>query len=95
MIAQCLYIMIGAYSLGDYLVSGETNDETWRNGMLLTYTILLFAASVALIITMFIWFNGTGCGLNMSITILTIIFMIMTFCLRCRKDNSLLTAALA
>lgn len=95
MIIQCLYILIGAYQLGDYLVSSSTNDEDWRNGVLLVYTVLLFSASVALIVTMFIWFTGTGCSLNMAIVIITIVMFVLVFCLRCRKENSLFTAALA
>jgi len=77
------------------MVSSTTNDENWRNGVLLTYTALLFIASVILICTSFVWFNGTGCGLNLFVIILTIVMFIMVFILRCRKENSLLTAALA
>lgn len=77
------------------MVKSDTNDENWRNGVLLTYTILLFSASVALIITSFIWFTGTGCGFNMGIIISTIVMFFAVFCLRCRKENSLLTAAMA
>lgn len=95
MIIQCLYILIGAYGLGDYMVNQKTNDESWRNGVLLVYTVLLFLASVALIITSFIWFTGTGCGHNMAIIIATIVMFVLVFVLRCRKENSLLTAALA
>lgn len=77
------------------MVSNSTNDENWRNGVLLTYTILLFSASVAMIVTMFIWFLGLvgteSCGLNMAIIVSTCVMFFLTFCLRCRKDNSLLT----
>lgn len=98
MIIQSFYLMIAAYQLGDYMMETGTNDENWRNGVLLTYTILLFAACVAMIVTMFIWFLGetdSSCGFNMFIIISTILIFVLVFFLRCRKENSLLTAALA
>lgn len=80
------------------MVESQTNDENWRNGVLLTYTIIAALVCLALIITSFIWFTGdadANCGHNTAIIIVTIVMFFIVFVLRCRKYNSLLTAALA
>jgi len=107
-ILQVLYILVGAYSLGEYVVSGETASEAWRNGVLLIYTLLLSAAALAFIATSFIWFQGPAatsgssgesgealsCGSNVTLIVVTIIMFIIVFALRLREENSLLTAAI-
>ena len=62
---------------------------------LLVYTIILFCSCVALLVTGFIWFLGSdNCGRNRTILIITIVMFVLVFILRCRKTNSLFTAAL-
>ena len=60
-IIEVLYILVGAYALGEHMVSKEadsTVSENWRNGVLLFYTILLTAGSILLIVFSFIQFQG-------------------------------------
>ena len=57
-VVEVLYILVGAYQLGDYMVTSETTSETWRNNVLLLYTIILTAGSVGFIVTSFLWFLG-------------------------------------
>lgn len=53
---QVLYILVGAYTLGEHVVSGETASEGWRNGVLFFYTLILTAVGITGIVTSFIWF---------------------------------------
>ena len=95
MILQTLYILVGAYGLGEYMVNTMSNDDTWRNGTLLVYTIVLSLISIALFVTSFIWFiSGSGCGANLTFIIITLVMFFLVFGLRCRKTNSIFTAAM-
>ena len=58
LIVQVLYILVGAYSFNDYMINAESNDDNWKHGVLLFYTILLTGAALYLTITCFFWFSG-------------------------------------
>lgn len=55
MLVQSLYVLYVAYDFNDYLINTTTNDEAWKNCMMVVYTLLLTAGAVALIATTFIW----------------------------------------
>ena len=99
-----LYILDGAYSFNDYLANRSTNDDNWKFGVLLFYTIVLSAASILILVGSFFWFIGIGpreeseetsnCSLNLTILITTIVMVAIVFMLWIRKDSSIFTCSL-
>lgn len=132
------------------MVASDTTSETWRNNVLMLYTLILTAGSVGFIVTSFLWFLGEApisdntvlsdttttpsepakpegnesstttsttpteptnttrllqetpdaivttpsCSANITLISITIIMMIAVCGLRCRKENSIFTAAI-
>ncbi len=60
MVVQALYILAGAYTFNEYLLKSESNDENWKIGVVTFYTVLMTAASFAIIVMSFYWFLGKG-----------------------------------
>ena len=54
LVIQVFYVLDGAYTFNDYMANRETNDENWKFGVLLFYTIILIAASISIIVAGFL-----------------------------------------
>ena len=79
------------------MISIKTNEENWKHGVLLFYTLILIAGFIALSTWCFIWFafyNEEKCILNIILMSVTCGMYIVIFALRLRKDSSIFTSAL-
>ena len=102
LVVQVFYILDGAYSFNDYMANRPTNDDNWKFGVLLFYTIVLIAGSFLILVGSFFWFIGVkdengerpDCSTNLIIIIVTIAMYALIFMLWKRKDSSIFTCSL-
>jgi len=98
MIVQTLYILSGAYTFNEWMISNYNGDETSRNITLLIYTILLGGGAITITILDFFWFLGPNsdvdCGSNITLIVLTLVMIVVVFVLRLRPDSSIFTSAM-
>lgn len=101
LLIQTLYILVGAYTFNDFMIRTKAEDESWRNMVMMIYTLILQVSSIAIMVGGFFWFNtsskekeGETCGDNMFHLIATICMNILVCAIRFRPDSSIFTSAM-
>lgn len=100
MIFMALYIPESAYRVSSYLSPKEGDPEgdiAWKSNVLCCYTLLTYTLTILMYVLSFIFFLGAGpndCSSNLTVLIIALVFMVVTACLRFRRNGTIFPGTL-
>ena len=95
MVFMALYIPESAYRMSNWLTPKQDDppaDFEWKHNVLCCYTCLMYILTILLYVLSFVFFLGdspTDCSDNLIILIFALVFLVVTACLRFRRNGTI------